>query len=368
MIQELARDFARNEIAPVAGHYDRTHEYPWPVLKKAQELGFTSMNIPQEFGGMGLSLFEECLAGEQLAWGCSGISTAIVVTGLGMLPIIIAGNQEQKEEYCGRIVDGQLAAYCLTEPEAGSDVAGIKTTARKEGDYYILNGSKTFITGATVSNFYTVFAYTDPSTRYKGMSCFIVERDWEGVSVSKPFDKMGQHASDTAAITFDNVKVPATHLLGKEGIGFIIAMQVFDKSRPGTAASAVGVAQRALDEAISYAKERVSMGKAIWQHQAIGHMIADMAMEVEAARLLVWKSAWEVDAGERNTTTSAFAKAYAADMAMRVTTNAVQVFGGYGYMAEYPVEKLMRDCKIFQIYEGTSQIQRNIVVRELFRK
>ncbi len=367
MIQKLARDFARNEILPVAEHYDKTHEYPWPVVKKAQELGFTAMNVPEEYGGMGMSLFEECLVGEELSWGCSGISTAIIVNGLGMLPILIAGNHEQKQAYCTRLVEGQLVAYCLTEPEAGSDVAGIRTSARKEGDTYILNGNKMFITGATVANFYTVFAYTDPSKRYNGISCFIVDRDWEGVSVGKPFDKMGQHASDTAEVIFDNVKVPESHRLGEEGEGFMIAMKVFDKSRPGTAAGAVGVAQRALEEAITYAKERYAMGKPIWQHQAIGHMIADMAMDVEAARLLVWKSAWAVDAGVRNTTAAAFAKAYAADMAMRVTTNAVQVFGGYGYMSEYPVEKLMRDVKIYQIYEGTSQIQRNIVVRELFR-
>ena len=367
MIQQLARDFARNEMAPVAEEYDRNHEYPWPVIKKAQELGLTTMNIPEEYGGLGLSLFEECMVSEELAWGCSGISTAIGVNGLAILPILIAGNEEQKQEYCGRLVDGKMASYCLTEPEAGSDVAGIKTTARKEGDHYILNGNKTFITGATVADFYTVFAYTDPDVKYKGMSCFIVDRDWEGVSVGKPFDKMGQHASDTAEVVFDNVKVPTSHLLGQEGMGFMIAMQVFDRSRPVTAAGAIGIAQRALDESIRYAKERVSMGKVIWQHQAIGHMIADMAMEVEAGRLLVWKSAWAVDHGVRNTTASAFGKAYAADMAMKVTTDAVQVFGGYGYMAEYPVEKLMRDAKIYQIYEGTSQIQRNIVVRELFR-
>ncbi len=367
-IQLLAREFARKEIAPQAEHYDKNHEYPWPIIKKAQEMGFTTMSIPMEYGGMGLSLFEECLVTEELAWGCSGISTAIGVNGLAILPILIAGNEEQKQEYCGRLVDGKMAAYCLTEPEAGSDVAGIKTTARKEGDYYILNGSKTFITGATVSNFFTVFAYTDPDVRYKGMSCFIVDRDWEGVSVGQPFDKLGQHASDTAEVIFDNVKVPASYILGQEGMGFLIAMKVFDRSRPATAAGALGVAQRALDESVQYAKERVSFGKPIWQHQVIGHMIADMAMELEAARLLVWKSAWAVDRGEPDTMISSFGKAAAADAAMQIATNAVQVFGGYGYMSEYPVEKLMRDAKIFQIYEGTSQIQRNIVVREIFRK
>jgi acyl-CoA dehydrogenase len=367
MIQQLAREFAQREIAPVAEHYDRTHEYPWPVIKKAQELGFTALNVPEEYGGMGLSLFEEMLVGEELSWGCSGISTAIAVNGLAILPVLIAGTEEQKVEYGGRLANGEMASYCLTEPEAGSDVAGIKTTARKEGDHYILNGGKTFITGATVANFYTVFAYTDPDTRYNGMSCFVVHRDWEGVSTGQPFHKMGQHASDTAEVIFDNVKVPASHLLGKEGDGFLIAMKVFDRSRPGTAAGALGVARRALEEAINYAKSRTAMGKPIWQHQAVGHMIADMAMELEAARLLVWKSAWSVDSGDRNTTIAAYAKAYAADTAMKITTNAVQVFGGYGYMAEYPVEKLMRDAKIYQIYEGTSQIQRNIIVRELFR-
>lgn len=368
MIQQLARDFARNEIAPVAEHYDKSHEYPWSVVKKAQELGLTAIPVPEEFGGLGLSLFEEVLVAEELAWGCSGISTAISVNGLAIAPVLVAGSDEQKKEYGGRMADGEMAGYCATEPEAGSDVAGIKTTANKVGDHYVLNGNKMFITGGTVANFYTVFAYTDPSKRYNGMSCFVVDRDWEGVSVGKPFDKMGQHASDTAEVIFEDVKVPATHLLGQEGQGFLIAMKVFDRSRPPTAAGAIGVAQRALDESIRYAKERTTWGKPLWQHQVIGHMIADMAMEVEAARLLVWKAAWSVDAGVRNTTAAAFAKAFAADICMKITTDAVQVFGGYGYMSEYPVEKLMRDAKIFQIYEGTSQIQRNIVVRELFRK
>ncbi|MFO7680901.1 MAG: acyl-CoA dehydrogenase family protein [Chloroflexota bacterium] len=367
-IQRLARDFAKNEIIPKAEHYDKTHEYPWPVIKKAQELGLTTMSIPEEYGGLGLSLLEECIVTEELAYGCSGISTAMGVNGLAILPILIAGSEAQKMEYSGRLAEGQMASYCLTEPEAGSDVAGIKTRARKEGDHYIMDGSKTFITGATVANFFTVFAYTDPDVRYKGMSCFVVERDWEGVSVGKPFDKMGQHASDTAEVIFDGVKVPETHRLGAEGTGFITAMKVFDRSRPATAAGALGVARRALEESIKYAKERISMGQPIWHYQAIGHKIADMAMELEAARLLVHKSAWAVDHGEADTMISSFGKAYAADAAMKIATEAVQVFGGYGYMGEYPVEKLMRDAKIFQIYEGTSQIQRNIIVRELFRK
>ncbi len=372
MIQDLAREFSRNEMAPVAEHYDISHEYPWPVIKKAQELGLTTMNTPEKYGGLGLSMFEECLVSEELAWGCSGISTAIGVNSLGMLPILLAGSEDQKTEYGNRMADGDLCAYCVTEPEAGSDVAGILTTAVKEGDEYVLTGNKTFITGATNANFYTVLAYTDPElratkSRHKGMSFFVVERDWEGVSVGKPFDKLGQHASDTAEVIFDKVRVPSSHLLGEEGKGFYYAMGVFDHSRPSVAAGAVGVAQRAMDEAVQYARERVSMGKPIWQYQAIGHMIADMAMRIEAARLLVWKAAWSVDSGSKNTTAAAFAKAYAADMAMKVCTDAVQVFGGYGYMSEYPVEKLMRDIKIYQIYEGTSQIQREIIVRALFR-
>ncbi len=374
MIQKLARDFARNEIAPKAEHYDKTHEYPWPIIRKAQELGLTTMAIPEEHGGLGLSLFEECLVAEELAWGCSGISTALGVNSLGILPIMIAGSKEQKDEYGGRMADGELCAYCVTEPEAGSDVAGIKTTAVRNGDDYILNGGKTFITGATNANFYTVLAYTQPEIRddmrqrYRGMSFFIVHRDWEGVSVGKPFEKMGQHASDTAEVVFDNVRVPAGYMLGEEGSGFATSMKVFDKSRPSVAAGAVGVAQRALDEAVKYAGERITMGQPIWQHQAVGHMIADMAIQVEAARMLVWRSALDYDSGSRNTIHAAMAKAFAADSAMKITTDAVQVFGGYGYMSEYPVEKLMRDIKIYQIYEGTSQIQRNIIVRELFRK
>jgi acyl-CoA dehydrogenase len=317
-------------------------------------------------------MLEECLVTEELAWGCSGISTAIGVNSLGMLPILLSGSAQQKAEYGGRMADGQLCAYCVTEPEAGSDVAGIATTAVKEGDDYLLNGNKTFITGATNANFYTVLAYTDPElrdtkNRHKGMSFFVVERDREGVSVGKPFDKMGQHASDTAEVIFNNVRIPAANLLGEEGKGFYTAMGVFDHSRPSVAAGAVGVAQRALDEAIKYAKERMAKGRPIWQYQAIGHMVANMAMNIEAARLLVYKAAWDVDSGSSNTTAAAYAKAFAADMAMKVCTDAVQVFGGYGYMSEYPVEKLMRDIKIYQIYEGTSQIQREIIVRELFR-
>jgi len=366
MLQQLAWDFARTEIAPVAEHYDRTAEFPTPVIQKARAAGLINMNIPAEYGGGGASLIEECLMGEALAWGCSGISTSMMINNLAAIPVIVAGSEAQKKEWLGRMVQqGQLAAYAVTEPAAGSDVAGIQTTAVQRGDEYVLKGSKTFISNASHSDFFVVFAYTDKAKKYKGLSAFIVERSRPGFSVSKKFDKLGQRASDTAEITLDGVAVPASQRLGREGDGFLIAMQVFDRSRPAVAAAAVGVAQRALDESLKYARERQAFGLPLVEHQAIGYMLADMAMNIEAARLLAWRAAWLVDQGQPNTKFAAFAKAFAADAAMKITTDAVQIFGGYGFMKEYPVEKLMRDCKVFQIYEGTSQIQRNIIAREL---
>ncbi len=365
MLQQLAWDFARTEIAPVAEHYDRTAEFPTPVIQKARAAGLINMNIPAEYGGGGASLIEECLVGEALAWGCSGISTSMMINNLAAIPVIVTGSEAQKKEWLGRMINGQLAAYAVTEPAAGSDVAGIQTTAVRRGDEYVLKGSKTFISNASYSDFFVVFAYTDKAKKYKGLSAFIVERSRPGFSVSKKFDKLGQRASDTAEITLDEVAVPASQRLGREGDGFLIAMQVFDRSRPAVAAAAVGVAQRALDESLKYAKERQSFGVLLVEHQAIGYMLAEMAMNIEAARLLAWRAAWLVDQGQPNTKFAAFAKAFAADAAMKITTDAVQVFGGYGFMKEYPVEKLMRDCKVFQIYEGTSQIQRNIIAREL---
>ncbi len=367
MLQDLARDFARNEMAPVAEHYDRTAEFPLPVIQKARKAGLLNINIPIEYGGGGASLVEECLVGEELAWGCSGISTTMMINNLAAIPIIVGGSEAQKSEWLGRMVGGQLASYAVTEPSAGSDVAGIQTTATRQGSEYCLKGSKTFISNASFSDFFVVFAYSDRAKRYKGMTAFIVERDRAGFSASKKFDKLGQRASDTAEITLADVVVPEANRLGREGDGFMIAMQVFDKSRPAVAAAAVGVAQRALDESVKYAKERHTFGVALAEHQVIAHMLADMAMNIQAARLLAWQSAWLVDQGQSNTKLAAFAKAFAADAAMKITTDAVQIHGGYGYMKEYPVEKLMRDCKVFQIYEGTSQIQRNIIARELLR-
>jgi acyl-CoA dehydrogenase len=366
MLQGLARDFARNEIAPVAEHYDRTAEFPLPVIEKARQAGLINTNIPMEYGGASASLVEEAVVCEELAWGCTGISTAILINNLAAIPIIVAGTDEQKKEWLGRMTGGQLGAYAVTEPAAGSDVAGMLSTAMKKDGGYVIRGSKTFISNASYSQFFVVFAYTDKAARYKGISAFIVERDRPGFSVSKKFDKLGQRASDTAEITLDEVVVPECNRLGKEGDGFMIAMKVFDRSRPTVAASAVGLAQRALDESVKYARERTTMGVPIIQHQGIGFMLADMAMNVEAARLLTYKAAWLVDQGQPNTKFAAFAKAFAADSAMKAATDAVQVFGGYGFMKEYPVEKLMRDCKVFQIYEA-SQIQRTIIMRELMK-
>jgi len=367
MMQQMAREFAANEIIPVAEHYDKTHQYPYPVVEKAVALGLTTVNVPEAYGGMGASLVDEMLIVEELAYGCAGICLSITINGLAALPVIIAGNEAQKHEFLGRLINGKMAAYCVTEPAAGSDVAALKTMARRDGDDYVLNGTKTFITGATVADWYTVFAYTNPQGGYHGMTAFIVERNMAGLTIGKPFEKLGQCASDTAEVVMEDVRVPMANRLGEEGQGFKIAMQVFDRSRPSVGAIAVGVAQRALDECVKYARDRMTMGKAIYEHQAIGHMIADMAINVEAARLLVLKSAWTFDEGKKNGRESSIAKAFAADMAMKVCVDAVQVFGGYGYMREYPVEKLMRDVKVCQIYEGTSQIQRNIIVRDLFR-
>ena len=368
MLRDLAHEFSANEIVPVAAQYDRENTFAWPVYKKAQEVGLINLNIPEAYGGPGLSTLDEGLVNEELAWGCSGMATALGVNALASWPIILGGSEEQKREWLGRLIDGQMASYCVTEPAAGSDVVHIRTQARKVGDRYVLNGSKTFISNATVANFFVVFAKTDPAAGHRGMSAFIVEREKPGVSTSSHFDKLGQRASDTAEVFLEDVEVPASQRLGREGDGFGIAMGVFDRSRPTVAISAVGVARRAMELALQYAKERETFGHPILSYQAIGHMLANAAMDIHAARLLAWEAAWLVDNGMRNTSEAAYAKAFAADMCMRVTTDAVQVFGGYGFMKEYPVEKLMRDAKVFQIYEGTSQIQRNIIVRELARQ
>jgi acyl-CoA dehydrogenase len=370
MLQKMAREFTEKEIIPVAEQYDHEARFPEEIFHKARELGIVNMNIPEAYGGVGASVLDECIVGEELGYGCTGISTSVSTNGLGSLPIILAGDEGQKEHWLGeRLVDqGQFVSYGVTEAAAGSNVVGIETRAEKRDGKYIINGSKTFITNASHAHFFTIFAKTDPSAGHRGMSCFIVDRESPGVSVGRKFDKLGQRASDTAEIVFENVEVPAENRLGEEGTGFYLAMKVFDYSRPGVAAGAVGLQRRALEESIRYAREREAFGVPIFQHQAIGHKIADMAINYEASRLLVWQAAWQVDHGIANPRVPAYAKAFAADMATRAAVDAVQVFGGYGYMKEYPVEKLLRDVKIFQIYEGTSEIQRNIIVRELFRQ
>lgn len=368
MLQDLARDFTRKEITPKAEHYDRTGEWPWEIFNKAREVGLVNLNVPEEYGGLGASVLEECIVGGEMAYGCTGIETALMLNQLASLPLLIAGTAKQKEQYLTRLTqEGKIMSYCVTEPDAGSDVAAIKTTAIKKGDHYVLNGGKTWITDAPVASFFVVFAKTNPEAGHRGMSCFMVERDYPGVSVGKPLEKMGQHAAQTAQVFFENVEVPEENRLGAEGDGFMIAMRVFDKSRPPVAAAATGLAHRALDEAVKYAGERTTFGQPIYQHQGVGFILADMKIRAEAARDLAWKSAWLVDNGKRNTTEAAIAKAFCADAAMQNATDAVQVFGGNGYSREYPVEKLMRDAKIYQIYEGTTQIQKLIIVRELYR-
>ncbi len=368
-LQELARKFAREEMIPKAAHHDETGEFPREVAKKAWELGLMNTHIPPEYGGPGLGTLDGCIITEELAYGCTGIATAMEANALASAPVIVAGNDEQKREFLGRLTAEPLfAAYAVTEPGAGSDVAGIRTTARKVGDEYVINGSKAWITNGGVASWYFVLAYTDQAAKHRGMSGFLVPADTPGITVGRKENNLGQRASDTRGLTFEDVKVPAKWLLGKEGDGFKIAMSAFDHTRPPVAAGAVGLAHRAMDEAIRYAQERKTFGLPIAAYQAVSFMIADMAKDIEAGRLLVWQAAWAIDNGIRNTKFAAFAKAYCADMAMRVATDAVQVHGGYGYSKEYPVEKLMRDAKIYQIYEGTSQIQRLIIAKEIFER
>jgi acyl-CoA dehydrogenase len=368
-LRQLAREFAEKEIRPKASEYDENSTHPVDVIAKAFDVGLMNPHIPEEYGGLGLPGFDGMLVGEELSWGCSGIAVSIVANTLGAGPVLLAGSDEQKREWLPPLLEQPiLCSFGLTEPDAGSDVARIKTTAERKGDEYVLNGSKTFITNAGHAAWTVVFAKTDASKGHRGLSAFIVPMDSPGVTVEKHLDKMGQRSTDTSAFSLQDVTVPAANRIGEEGDGFKIAMMTLDFTRPGTAAGAVGVAQAALDYAVDYAKERVTFDVPIAMHQGVNFLIADMATEIEAARLLVWQAAWMLDSGygRKATLYSSFAKRFAADTAMKVSTDAVQVFGGYGYIKEYPVEKLMRDAKLFQIYEGTSQIQRLVIAREIF--
>jgi acyl-CoA dehydrogenase len=363
-LREMAHDFAEKEMRPVAWEYDKDGTWPEEILKKAWELGLMNSHIPEEYGGPGASYFDGTLIEEELGWGCSGIGTSIACNGLATAPLMLGGSEELKKEYLGRLVEEpRLASFCLTEPDAGSDVSGMKTMAVKQGDKWVINGSKCFITNGGYADWYTVYAKTDKEAGHRGISAFIVPRE-AGVIVDKKEDKMGQRASNTATISFSDVEVPAENLIGEENKGFKLAMMTLDRTRPGVAAMAVGIARAAFEFATNYSKERVQFGVPIAMHQAIQFMIADMATDIEAARLLTWQGAVELDQGKRNTLSSSHAKRFAADTAMRVTTDAVQVYGGYGFIKEYPVEKLMRDAKIMQLYEGTSQIQRLVIARE----
>jgi acyl-CoA dehydrogenase len=368
-LRELAREFAEREIRPRAAEYDENSTHPADVVAKAHEVGLMNPHVPAEYGGLGLPGFDGMLIGEELSWGCAGMCVSITANTLGAGPVLLAGSDEQKREWLTPLLEEPiLCSFGLTEPDAGSDVARIKTTAVRKGDEYVLNGSKTFISNAGHAAWTVVFAKTDPAAGHRGLSAFIVPMDAPGVVVEQHLEKMGQRSTDTSAFSLTDVVVPAANRLGEEGDGFKIAMQTLDVTRPGTAAGAVGVAQAAYEAAVDYAKQRVTFDVPIAMHQGVNFMIADMATEIEAARLLVWQAAWMLDNGygRKATLYSSFAKRFAADTAMKVASDAVQVLGGYGYIKEYPVEKYMRDAKLFQIYEGTSQIQRLVIAREIF--
>ncbi|OWF37400.1 medium-chain specific acyl-CoA dehydrogenase, mitochondrial-like [Mizuhopecten yessoensis] len=365
--QDTARKFAREEIVPVAPHHDKSGEYPWDVIKKAWNLGLMNGHIPEKYGGLGLGILDTCIITEELAYGCTGVQTAIEANSLGQMPVILAGNEAQQKKYLGRMMEEPLmCAYCVTEPGAGSDVAGLKTKAVKKGNEYVINGSKMWITNGGVANWYFVLARTGDSSMSTGKAFtgFIVDANTPGITVGRKEWNMGQRASDTRGITFEDVVVPAENVLTAEGLGFKVAMGAFDKTRPPVAAGAVGLAQRALDEATKYSMERKTFGKQICEHQAVAFLLADMVIGVETSRLATYRSAWEIDQGRRNTYFASIAKALAGDVANKAAADAVQIFGGNGFNSDYPVEKLMRDAKIYQIYEGTAQIQRVIISRE----
>jgi acyl-CoA dehydrogenase len=363
-IREMAHDFAEKEMRPVAWEYDRDGTWPQDIVDKAWELGLMNNHLPEAYGGPGLSYLDGCIIEEEIAWGCSGIGTTLSCNSLATAPVSLGASEELKKEYLGRLAEAPLlASFCLTEPDAGSDVSGMKTTATKRGDKWVINGSKCFITNGEYANWYTVFAKTDKEAGHRGISCFIVPRD-AGVVVDKHEDKMGQRASNTATITFPDVEIPLNHLVGEENKGFKLSMMSLDRTRPGVAAMATGVARAAWEMAMDYAKERVQFGVPIAMHQAIQFMLADMATKVHLSRLATYNSAVLLDQGKRNTLESSHAKRFAADSAMEVTTDAVQVFGGYGFIKEYKVEKFMRDAKLLQLYEGTAQIQRLVIARE----
>lgn len=367
---DTTRRFVQNDMIPVARKYDESGEFPHEIIKKAWELGLMNLAVPEKFGGMGFGVFEDALIAEELGAGCLGMTTSITVNNLGLYPILLHGSDAQIEEFVTPFLEKPiLASFCLTEPGSGSDAGSLSTSAKEDGDSFILNGSKMWITNAGHASLFTVFCTVDKALKTKGIICLAVPADLPGIHLGKPEDKMGQRASDTRAITFENVRVPKKNLIGKMGEGFKVALSTLDHTRTPIAAGAVGAARAAMDYSIKYAKERKQFGQPIASFQAIQFMLADMATKIEAARLLVYNSAWKLDNGDivGGTYASALAKRFAADMAMEVATDAVQIHGGYGYTREYPVEKIMRDVKLVQIYEGTSQVQRMVIARHLLK-
>ncbi len=366
---DTARRFTRERIIPIAPECDRESRFPLDVFKEAWEIGLINPTIPAEYGGAGMGELENTLIVEQLAYGCTGIQTSMLANGLALTPIKLGGNDDQKKRYLGRLAsEPVLASYATTEPSAGSDVAGLQTRAVKRGDDYVLTGEKCWITNASHAAFYVVFATEDPALRHRGIGAFIIDRETPGLRVGKHEDKLGQRASDTAAVHLEEVVVPKQNVLAPPGHGFKLAMETFNQTRPDIAAAATGLMQRCIDECVAYAKERRAFGSAIAEHQMVQAMIAEMAIRIEATRLLYQKAAWNLDNGVRDPVVSSYAKAFGADAAMATAVDAVQVFGGNGYVKEYPVEKLMRDAKVLQIYEGTSQIQRLVIAKNVLSR
>jgi len=367
-LQQTARRFAEEEVMPVAAEHDVSGEFPRELLRKAWELGLSSTFIPADHGGVGLSVLGACITVEEISRGCSGVTTSIISNDLGLTPILVGGSEEQKREWLTPCAEEfKILAFCLSEPGAGSDAAGLQLHAEKKGDEYILNGTKAWITNGGEADVYTVFATLDRSARHAGICAFVLDRDTPGLTPGKKEDKMGQRASDTRVIHFDDVRIPVRQRLGAEGEGFKIAMATLDRTRPLIGALATGIARRALEESLAYAAERKAFGQAIGEFQAVQFMLADMAKDIEASRLLTHQCAWLLDQGHSASKQSSMAKCFSTDAAMKATTDAVQIFGGNGYTKEYPVEKLMRDAKLMQIYEGTNQIQRVVIARELMR-
>jgi alkylation response protein AidB-like acyl-CoA dehydrogenase len=370
MIRDLARKVADEKVRPVAAHHDETGEFPWDIMKTLAEMDFFRIYMDAEYGGLGMGSMGLVLVTEELSRACGGIALGYAGTALGVMPLLYAGSDAQKKKYLPDLAAGKmLAAFGLTEPEAGSDAGNMKTTAKKDGNGYVLNGVKHFITNGGVAKFYTIIAMTDPSKGARGASAFIVEEGTPGFSYGKKENKMGIRASATCELVFEDCRIPAENLIGKEGMGFPIAMRTLDRSRPGVASQALGIAQGALDQAVAYSRKRIQFGQPISSFQAIQFKLADMATHIEAARGLIYSVARMIDAGAKDfAKESAMCKLFAADVAMAVTTEAVQIFGGYGYMKEYPVEKMMRDAKITQIYEGTSEIQRSVIGKSLIKE